>query len=257
MNRAIPPGAGRQGAAVNTGEEEALATIRKFYTRAEPAGTEGWSPLQFDQEMWHRIRLVIELCRCLRLIPDPIAKLRVLDVGCGAGRSSRLLVDLGVEPQNLVAIDFRETAIATAMHKNPAIRFQHIASLAEWPRERFDLVLQSTAFSSLPGLKLREATAYLMGESACEGGYIFWWDLLRANDFAGGEILDPKSLFPRFQLLRERRVALYTDLSDSLRRLRGIGNWISSVLGPFVGHRPTHLSALLRDMRRCDSHGPR
>jgi hypothetical protein len=155
---------------------------------------------------------------------------------------------LGVEPQNLLGIDFRETAIATAMHKNPAIQFQHITCLAEWPRERFDLILQSTAFSSLPGLKLREDTAHLMGESAREGGYIFWWDLLRANDFAGGEILDPKSLFPRFQSLRERRVSVYPDLSDSLRRLRWISNWITSAHIPLT-HLATHLVCLLQKMR--------
>src|SRR5215472_1552857 len=137
---------------MRNGEEEALVTIYESYSRREPGGTEGWSPIQIDEEMWHRIRLLMELCRCLRLIPDPIAKLRVLDVGCGTGRSSRLLVEVGVEPQNLVAIDFRETAIATAMVTNPAVRFRHIASLAEWPQESFVLVVQSTAFSSIPGL---------------------------------------------------------------------------------------------------------
>jgi hypothetical protein len=41
-------------------------------------------------EMWHRARLLVEACRCLRLIPKPIESLRVLDVGCGIARSSRL-----------------------------------------------------------------------------------------------------------------------------------------------------------------------
>jgi len=226
-------------------EQQALATIREVYERVEPAGTEGWSPLQTDKEMWHRVRLAIELCRCLRLIPYPIGKLRVLDVGCGVGRSSRLLVDLGVAPQNLLAIDFRESAIVEARRRNPAIGFQHIASLSEWPQARFDLVVQSTAFSSLPGSWLRKETAALMQQSICEGGYIFWWDLLRAEQFADGERLDPRSLFPRFQVIRKQRVSLHPDIRDSLRSFRGVGEWISSALAP-LGHRPTHMSALLR-----------
>ena len=234
---------------MRTEEETALSTLHQVYARSEPAGTEGWSPLQIDEEMWHRVRLVIELCRCLKLIPEPIANLRVLDVGCGAGRSSRLLVDLGVEPGNLVAIDFRESAIAVARRKNPAIRFQHVASLSEWPREIFDLVIQSTAFSSLPGSTLRKETASLMEKSLREGGYIFWWDLLHAHRFADGERLEPKSLFPSMQLIRERQVSLRPDLNDALRGLRGAGKWISSVLGPF-GHPPTHLCAFLREIAR-------
>jgi len=192
-----------------------------------------------------RSLLELKAGRCLRLIPAPIANLRVLDVGCGVGRSSRLLVDLGIEPQNLVAIDFRESAIADARRKNPAIQFQNIASLSEWPRGSFDLVVQSTAFSSLPGSKLRKETASLMERSIREGGYVFWWDLLFALRFAGEEMLDPKSLFPGLELLRESRVSLYPDLSDCLRRLHGVGNWISSALGP-LGHRATHQSALMR-----------
>jgi len=226
-------------------EEQALVTIREVYGRAERPGTEGWSPLQIDEEMWHRVRLVIELCRCLRLIPYQIDELRVLDVGCGVGRSSRLLVDLGVAPQNLVAIDFRESAIAEARRRNPAIRFQHIESLSEWPRETFDLLVQSTAFSSLPGSRLRKQTAELMQKSICKGGYIFWWDLLRAHGFADGERLEPNHLFPCLQVIRKQKVSLRPDLHDSLRSFRGVGKWFYSALVP-LGHRPTHLSALLQ-----------
>jgi SAM-dependent methyltransferase len=169
----------------------------------------------------------------------------VLDVGCGVGRSSRLLVELGVSPQNLLAIDVRESAIIDARQRNPAIRFRHIADLSEWPRESFDLVVQCTAFSSLPGPKIREQTASLMERSIDDGGYIFWWDLLIANVFAGGEMLDPGSLFPGFKPLRERHVSIFPDLSDSLRRLRRIGNWISSAQTPLT-HSSTHLVALMQ-----------
>lgn len=230
---------------MNTKEGKALATLRQAFAELEPAGVDRWSPLNDDTEMWHRVRLFIEASQCLRLIPHPIDSLQVLDVGCGVGRSSRLLVDLGVLPKNLTAIDFRESAIIFARQRNPAIRFRHIADLSEWPRESFDLVIQCTAFSSLPGLEIRKQTASLMERSIRDGGYIFWWDLVVANTFAGGEVLDPGSLFPRLEHLRQRQVSIYPDLSESLRRLRRIGNWIRSAQTPLT-HRPTHCVALLR-----------
>jgi SAM-dependent methyltransferase len=229
-------------------EDGALATMLEIYSRREPAGTDTWSPLRTEEEMWHRVRLLIEVCRCLRRIPHSIETLHVLDVGCGIGRSSRLFVDLGVRPENLLGIDLRQSAIDDARRWNPAIRFRHIANPSEWPSESFDLVAQCTAFSSLPGPELRRQTAALMERSVGEGGYIFWWDLLRANPFAGGEVLDPKSLFPRFRSVRERRVSLYPDLSDSIRRLRGIRNWISLALSPLT-YSPTHLVTLMHQAR--------
>jgi SAM-dependent methyltransferase len=226
-------------------EERAVRKIREIYAHREPAGTDAWSPLHHDLQMWHRSRLMIEASRCLRLIPGPLEDLRVLDVGCGTGRSSRLLVDLGVNPQNLLAIDFRESAIAYAAKTNPAIRFQYIAGFSEWPQERFDLVVQCVAFSSLPGSEIRRQAASLIERSIGDDGYVFWWDLMHAIDFADGQELNPKSLFPRLQPIRERRVSLRPDLCDSLRSLRGMGKWISSALGP-LGHRPTHLVALMQ-----------
>jgi SAM-dependent methyltransferase len=230
-------------------EDKALATLRQAFADLEPTGVDRWSPLHDDTEMWHRVRLLIEACQCLRLIPHPIESLQVLDVGCGVGRSSRLLVELGVSPKNLTAIDFRESAIIFARQRNPAICFRHIADLSEWPRESFDLVVQCTAFSSLPGLEIRKQTAALMEKSIRDGGYIFWWDLIVANTFAGGELLDPRFFLPGLEYLRERQVSICPDLSESLRRLRRIGNWIRSAQTPLT-HRPTHWVALIQKARR-------
>jgi SAM-dependent methyltransferase len=231
-----------------TEEEKALATLHQEFAHLEPAGADSWSPLSNDVEMWHRVRLLVEACRCLRLIAKPIESLRVLDVGCGVGHSSQLFVELGVPPQNLLAIDLRESTIVDARQRNPAIRFRHIADLSEWPIESFDLVVQCTAFSSLPGPGLRKQTASLMERSLGQGGYIFWWDLLRANPFAGGEVLDPRSLFPRSRSVRERQVSIYPDLTDSLRRLRRIGKWICSARTPLT-YSPSHLVSLMQEAR--------
>jgi SAM-dependent methyltransferase len=233
---------------MRTHQQGDLTTIRQAYSKLEPAGTDGWSPLHSDVELWHRARLLIEACRSLRQIPKSIETLQVLDVGCGVGRSSRLLVDLGVKPSNLLGIDFRETAVVYARQMNPAIRFQHIPRLEDWPVEEFDLAVQCTVFSSIPSGSLRRQTAALMERSVGKMGYILWWDLLTALNFAGGDKLDPAELFPFRKLIDARNVTLQPDMHECFGRIRGIGPWLSFVLSRF-GHHPTHTIALLGSIK--------
>ena len=103
-------------------ENGALATLLETYAGPEPPRTDTWSPLRIEEEMWHRARLLIEMCRCPRSIPRSIETLKVLDVGCGIGRSSRMMVDIGVRPENLLGIDVRESAINDARRWNPRDR---------------------------------------------------------------------------------------------------------------------------------------
>jgi SAM-dependent methyltransferase len=230
-------------------DQSEIEAIRCLYSLREPANSDTWSPVNSDLELWHRARLLVEACRSLRQFPQALETVQVLDVGCGVGRSSRMLIDLGVRPSNLFGIDLRETAIAYARQMNPAITFRHIADLDAWPTERFDLAIQCTVFSSIAKMSLRKRTAALMEQSVGQRGYILWWDCLKANDFAGGDDLDPVALFPRRKLVSLRKVTLQPSVQDSFRHLRGLGPWLSSLLCRF-GHYPTHAVALLGPIER-------
>jgi SAM-dependent methyltransferase len=220
---------------MSTQDQGAIAAIRQVYSQREP--------LHSDLELWHRARLLIEASRSLRQILRPLETIQVLDVGCGVGRSSRLLVDLGVKPSNLLGIDFRESAIAYARQINPAIRYRQISGLEDWPAEGFDLAVQCTVFSSIPSVSLRRRTAALMERSVGKIGYILWWDLLRANDFAGADVLEPAEFFVGRKLINARKVALQPGLSECIRTSRSIGRWLSFTLEK-LANRPTHSIAL-------------
>jgi SAM-dependent methyltransferase len=220
-----------------------IATILRTYSDREGPHQDTWSPLHNDTELWHRVRLLLETCWMVRKIPVPVASLKVLDVGCGVGRSTRLLVDLGVNPRNLVGIDFRQTAIQFAHETNPAITFRHIVDLEDWPQEQFDLAVQCTAFSSIPGNALRKKSATLMERSVGENGYILWWDILSANQFAGGDRLDPAKLFSTRRLLALKNVSLHPDPEDCIRPLRGLGPRLALAIRRLC-FRPTHCIAL-------------
>src|SRR5205085_5385803 len=112
-------------------------------------------PLNSSLELQHRIRLITEACNALKRIDKNTERLTVLDVGCGVGRSSRVFVDLGILPHNMIGIDIRESAIEFAQKINPAIQFRTMDSLDDWPIESVDLCIQCTVFSSIPGNELR------------------------------------------------------------------------------------------------------
>jgi trans-aconitate methyltransferase len=98
----------------------------------------------------------------------------VLDVGCGVGRSTRLLIEFGLRPENIMGIDLRSSAIEHARRLNPAIPFRTVNSLDDWPLElEFDLCMQCTVFSSIPGVERRRLTARMMAEAVGNKGFIF------------------------------------------------------------------------------------
>jgi SAM-dependent methyltransferase len=221
-----------------------FADLLSQYGSMEPAGTDAWNPLQNDLELWHRTRLLVELARALKALPGPIEKARVLDVGCGVGRSTRLLIELGLRPENILGIDLRSTAIEYARRLNPAIPFRAVNGFDDWPVEpEFDLCLQCTVFSSISGGERRELTARMMERAVGDNGFIFWWDRLQANDFAGSDPLDPAAFFARRRLLSLLRVSLWPSISESLRPLHGWRAPLSAVLRWF-GYRPTHVAAV-------------
>lgn len=231
------------------GVDAALQRLRQVYAGLEPPGQDTWNPVSDEVELWHRARLLLEACRLLRRLPRPLRELRVLDVGCGVGRSSRLLVDLGVQPALLTATDLRPEALELARASNPLVDWRLVGGLADWPVDAFDLVVQCTVFSSIPGAEARAATAALMDRSAGPDGHILWWDSRTANAFAGGDQLDPRTLFPDRQLLAWRLVPMLPEPGEALRPLRGLRSAVAAALAP-LGHHRTHCAALFGPRQR-------
>jgi ubiquinone/menaquinone biosynthesis C-methylase UbiE len=97
--------------------------------------------------------------------------LRVLDVGCGTGHWLRLLVELGADPENLTGIDISADRIAFAQRKNPAITWLvGDGETLPFAAERFDLLMQTVVFSSIPSEGLRRKLAGEMCRVLKPGG---------------------------------------------------------------------------------------
>lgn len=112
----------------------------------------------------------------------PLTGRDVLEVGCG---SADWLADLpawGAEPDRLHGIDLIEERVQHARDRLPGadIRVGSARALP-WSAQAFDLVIQSTVFSSILDLDLRLAAAREMLRVLRPAGTILWYDLAYDN----------------------------------------------------------------------------
>lgn len=183
------------------------------YRKMEPKGTDRWNPLDRDRELAYRLSLLEHLCRALRLCRNRIAGLRVLDVGCGNGRSTRMYLDFGLGPEQLTGIDLRGDAIEAARRSHPGIRF--LACGARFPVESksVDWVSICTVLSSLEPRARKHLEAEIRRVLA-PGGFLFYFDRRRAHEFAGGDRLEPVALFDGLTLLSSEDIGLGAEATE-------------------------------------------
>jgi ubiquinone/menaquinone biosynthesis C-methylase UbiE len=153
------------------------ARIRAAYGRREKDDARySWfnSAYQFMVQQRER-RLLAVLCRC------EFADLQnktILEVGCGTGQWLRDFVKWGARPENITGIDLLEDRVSRARYLCPPAVGIQCASAAQlpFPNERFDIVLQSTVFTSILDTDLRQQTAMEMIRVVKLDGMILWYD---------------------------------------------------------------------------------
>jgi ubiquinone/menaquinone biosynthesis C-methylase UbiE len=118
--------------------------------------------------------------------------LRVLDLGCGTGRNSNYIANLG---NSAVGIDISETALklarerAAELHLNSVSYIkQSIGSAFSFPDSSFDIALDVTSSNSL---NEAERTVYLQETARVlkSGGYLFVRALCKDGDKNAKELL--------------------------------------------------------------------
>jgi SAM-dependent methyltransferase len=135
---------------------------------------------------------------------------RVLDVGCGNGSDLLLFLRLGVRPENLFGIELLAPRASSARERLPAAARieQGDASSIELLESSFDVVLQSTVFSSILDGPFRRTLAERMWRLVKPGGgvlsYDFVYDNPRNADVRGVTVREIRALFPGGTLSHQR-----------------------------------------------------
>lgn len=199
--------AGTSGMAAGGGSNAAEARIVAAYarrSRAVPADRyshfeQGDLMLRQSRER-HALKLLAEQgCR-------PLETKKIFEVGCGTGTWLRDFIRWGAQPDNLAGIDLLPDSVDEARRLCPAAVQLRCGSAAaiDFPDGSFDVVLQSTVFTSVLDAELKAKIAGEMLRLAKPDGLILWYDFRvdnpRNRDVKGVGKREIRRLFPDCQI---------------------------------------------------------
>lgn len=112
----------------------------------------------------------------------PLGSKRILEIGCGRGQWFGVFEDFGAARKQLAGIDLDAARVAEAKERFPEgdIRTGDATRLP-WPDASFDIVFQSTVFTSILDNGVRRECAREMLRVLAAGGTILWYDFRYNN----------------------------------------------------------------------------
>ena len=201
--------------------DEAAAVAQRYARRAVG---DRYNPLR--AEIWQarqdRPRALIRLLR--HRVQRPLAQLHVLEVGCGHGDNLLELLQLGFDPARLVGNELLPQRLAQARRRLPEALALHggDALALPLPDAGFDIVLQSTVFTSLLDDDFQARLAARMWQWLRPGGGVLWYDFIWDNpqnrDVRAVPLARVRELFP-LGTVHARRVTLAPPIGRAVVRL--------------------------------------
>ncbi len=165
-------------------------------------------------------RIMLQLFSRVGLTDLPC--LRVLEVGCGSGGNLLRLLRWGFDPANLVGNELLPDRLAAARRRLPAEVALIGGDACELACGSFDIVYQSTVFSSILDDPVQARLANHLWKMAKPGGGVLWYDFCYNNprnpDVRGVPVRRIRALFPQATPVI-KRVTLAPPLSRAVTRL--------------------------------------
>jgi ubiquinone/menaquinone biosynthesis C-methylase UbiE len=171
----------------------------------------------------------------------PLSTKKILEVGCGTGYWLRGFIIWGARPENVAGIDLLPDRITEARQLCPeAVQLRcGSATSTGFPDDSFDIVLQSTVFTSVfdPGVKQQLAQEML--RVVKPDGLILWYDFRVDNpwnpDVKGVSKGEIHGLFPNCQITL-KPITLMPPLTRSLAPYSSLACYLLSRIPFFCTH---------------------
>jgi SAM-dependent methyltransferase len=178
---------------------------------------------------------------------------KILEIGCGAGYWLREFIKWGASPENIVGVDLLPGSVSEAKQLCPSAVKIECASAAElaFPDATFDLVFQTTVFTSILDFDMKQRIAAEMIRVVKKQGAILWYDYHVNNpwnpDVRGIKKREIHELFPdcRIQL---RRITL----APPLFRLLAPYSWLATYFLSKIPLLCTHYLGLIQEVESKD-----
>jgi SAM-dependent methyltransferase len=205
-------------------QHDELAAIQERYQRraALPSGRYSYfSPdVLFSAQQRQRATVSLLASRGIQTLQG----LDLLEIGCGNGSNLLEFLLLGAAPERMAGNDLLSERLQHARSVLPdSVRLWpgNAADLA-FTESSFDIVYQSTVFSSILDDALQERIAAAMWQWLRPGGAVLWYDFTFNNprnpDVRGVPLRRVQALFPQGRITA-RRVTLAPPLARALVRI--------------------------------------
>lgn len=140
-------------------------------------------------------------------IPD----IKVLEIGAGSGGNIDFFKSLGIHPQNIYANELLKDRVVDLRKNHPDIHIIE-GDASEITENDFDIIFQSTVFTSILDSEFRKKLANKMWSMLKPKGIILWYDFAYNNpknpDVRKVDKSELIQLFPKSNLTYIKKVTL-------------------------------------------------
>lgn len=151
-------------------------------------------------------------------IDKELEELSVMEVGCGSGNNLLELLRMGFSADKLVGNELLPERFSVARKNlpNAIALYEGDATKLDFRDESFDIVYQSTVFSSILNDEFQAKLAARMWDWVRPGGGVLWYDFTYNNpsnpDVRGVKLSRIRELFPKAKI-HTHRVTLAPPIS--------------------------------------------
>lgn len=190
--------------------------------------------VQVEREMFYS-----EIIKKRTIIND----IKLIEIGAGAGGNLLFFHRLGIPFSNIYANELLEDRSEVLKRKMPLINI-HIGDACELKyNEEFDIVFQSTVFTSILDKDFKQKIANKMWEMTKQDGVVLWYDFKYNNpnnkDVKGIDKKEIKELFPLAKEIDFYPVTLAPPIGRRVGKFYNVINFFF----PFLR---THLIAVIK-----------
>ena len=160
-------------------EQERIRSVYRAWLAEERTGAYAWHRADIMEQDAARRRVAGSMLAATTG-PD-LARLRIVDVGCGTGGFLRQLISWGADPAKLAGTEYQQERLDMARLRSAAGVRWHLGDLDFMPPGSVDLVVANTVFSSIMAPSARAALAADMWRVLAPGGWCMLFDFRYDN----------------------------------------------------------------------------